>query len=34
MSGWNLSDKMLDENTGDTFPAVNNITIAGYLPSD
>ena len=34
MSGWNLYDKMMEENTGDPFPAVNNITIAGYLPSD
>jgi hypothetical protein len=34
MSGWNLQDKMLEEDTGDDFPACNNITIAGYLPSD
>ena len=34
MSGWNLMDKSMEENTGDSFPAQNNITIAGYLPSD
>ena len=34
MSGWNLMDKSMEENTGDSFTAQNNITIAGYLPSD
>lgn len=34
MSGWNIHDKMLEENTGSDFPAVNNITVAGYMPSD
>ena len=34
MSGWNTADHMMEENTGDHNPAVNNITIAGYLPSD
>jgi hypothetical protein len=34
MSGWNPADRMMEENTGDEFPAVNNITVAGYLPSD
>jgi hypothetical protein len=34
MSGWHPSDKMQEEDTGDDFPAINNITVAGYLPSD
>ena len=34
MSGWVFADQMMEENTGDHHPAVNNITIAGYLPSD
>ena len=34
MSGWQIADKFQEENTGDAFPAINNITIGGYLPSD
>ena len=34
MSGWHPGDKFMEENTGDSFPAVNNITVYGYLPSD
>ena len=34
MSGWNLADTYLETETGDDFPAVNNITIAGYMPHD
>ena len=25
---------MMEEDTGNDFPAVNNITVRGYLPSD
>lgn len=32
MSGWNAADKWLIENT--EFPASNNITGPGCLPSD
>ena len=34
MSGYSHADRMLAEDTGSDFPAVNNITVAGYLPSD
>lgn len=34
MSGWNAADKWMEENTGDEFPAMNNITVYGSLPSD
>lgn len=34
MSGWNYSDRMMEEDTGSDFPAINNITVAGYMPSD
>lgn len=34
MSGWGTADKMMEEDTGNDFPAVNNITVRGYLPSD
>ena len=34
MSGWNEADKMMEEDMPFDFPAVNNITIAGYLPHD
>ena len=34
MSGWSTADTTLEENTGNDFPAVNNISVAGYLPSD
>ena len=34
MSGWNLKDRKLAEDVGDDFPALNNITIRGALPSD
>ena len=34
MSGWDDADQMMEEDTGNQFPAVNNITVAGYLPHD
>ena len=34
MSGWSNADKFIEENTYSDFPAVNNATIYGYLPSD
>ena len=34
MSGWNTADKMMEEDTGNDFPAMNNITVAGYMPHD
>ena len=35
MSGWSPADKYIEENTGmPDFPAVNNITMYGQLPSD
>jgi len=34
MSGWSKRDIKLEEDTGDDFPAVNNITGRGILPSD
>jgi hypothetical protein len=34
MSGWNTMDKWMEENVGNDFPAVNNITVYGALPSD
>jgi hypothetical protein len=34
MSGWQTSDSIMEEDTGNDFPAVNNITVRGYLPSD
>ena len=34
MSGWNQSDQMMEEDMMFDFPAVNNITIAGYMPHD
>ncbi|CDW90879.1 UNKNOWN [Stylonychia lemnae] len=34
MSGWSPADKYIEEMTGSEFPAVNNITIYGQLPSD
>ena len=34
MSGWNYGDKYMEENSYDDFPAMNNITIYGYMPSD
>ena len=34
MSGWSEADKMMEEDMPFDFPAVNNITIAGYLPHD
>ena len=34
MSGWHLNDQSLEVNTGDDFPAMNNITIAGLMPHD
>lgn len=34
MSGWHPGDKYIEENVGNHFPAVNNITINGYMPSD
>ena len=34
MSGWHAADKFMEENVGDDFPAMNNITVRGYLPAD
>ena len=34
MSGWKGLDAHMAEDYGDDFPAVNNITIRGQLPSD
>jgi hypothetical protein len=34
MSGWNTADKMMDEDVGNDFPSVNNISVAGYMPHD
>ena len=34
MRGWNLRDNKLSEDVGDDFPALNNITVRGALPSD
>jgi hypothetical protein len=34
MSGWNTGDNYMEEDVGDDFPAMNNITVGGYLPSD
>ena len=34
MSGWNPADKYIEENFNDHFPAANNITVYGQLPSD
>ena len=34
MSGWSLADSMMEEDMPHDFPAVNNVTIAGYLPHD
>ena len=34
MSGWNSKDRYMAEDVGDDFPAMNNITVRGQLPSD
>ena len=34
MSGYHPDDRQLAEDYGDDFPAHNNITIGGRLPSD
>jgi hypothetical protein len=34
MSGWSTADSYMEEDTGNDFPAINNITMTGYLPSD
>ena len=34
MSGWHPADKYMEENTFNDYPAMNNATITGYLPSD
>ena len=34
MSGWNGRDRVMSEDHGDDFPAMNNITVRGQLPSD
>lgn len=34
MSGWDTADKYMEDETGNDFPAVNAITVRGYLPSD
>jgi hypothetical protein len=34
MSGWSPADKYMEENNYNDFPAINNTTMYGYLPSD
>ena len=34
MSGYHPDDRQLADDYGDDFPAHNNITIGGRLPSD
>jgi hypothetical protein len=34
MSGWSTADVFMEEDVGNDFPAINNITVQGYLPSD
>ena len=34
MSGWSKADEMMEEDMPDSFPAINNITMGGYLPHD
>ena len=34
MIGWHVGDKAISENYGDDFPAINNLTIKSFLPSD
>eukprot|EP00493_Phyllostaurus_siculus_P010296 UN10437 len=34
MSGWHTRDRKLEEDVGDDFPALNNITVRGALPAD
>lgn len=34
MSGWHPGDKFMEENVGNDFPAMNNITMYGVMPSD
>jgi hypothetical protein len=34
MSGWSTADVFMEEDTGSDFPAVNSITVGGYMPSD
>ena len=34
MSGWHQRDRKLESDMMDDFPAVNNITVRGYLPAD
>ncbi len=34
MSGWSPADKYMEENVFNDFPAINNTTTYGYLPSD
>ena len=34
MSGYSVGDRKLAEDMGDDFPALNNITLRGALPSD
>ena len=34
MSGYSVRDRKLAEDVGDDFPAMNNITMRGALPSD
>ena len=34
MSGWHGRDRKLEEDGGDEFPALNNITVRGALPAD
>ena len=34
MSGYLPSDKNMEENVGNDYPAMNGITSRGFLPSD
>ena len=34
MSGWHTRDRKMEEDVGDDFPAMNNITARGSLPAD
>ena len=34
MSGWHPGDKYMEENTYNDNPAINNLTVNGYMPSE
>ena len=34
MSGWSNADQWQEDDMEFDFPAVNNITVAGYMPND